>query len=152
MTQPTGVSLSTRFWLGMALPTVVLVFSTLLIALVGGQGRGFAGAAALILAFAFVPAALLMNGWALFSTLRPGRLVAAAFILPAYLIVAVALLVTGTGTEQDAGMLLLYPFMGVAYVATVAPLATAAAWVIAMAALVILARRKRAREEKRSAP
>lgn len=141
----TATSLSTRFWLGMALPTTMLAVFTLLIALIGGQGRGLAGAVVVILAFAFVPAAMLINGWTLFCAWRPGKLTAAAFVVPIYLIVAVALYVQGAGKEHTVGASLLAPFVGIAYVAGKAPLAATAAWVIAMAALVFFARRKRAR-------
>jgi hypothetical protein len=126
----------TRFWLGSVLPALALA---LLIALVVTTGRG-RQEAPMVLFFASlfaVPLVVLLNCWVNWR-LRL-RLVASASVLPAIVGIGSVLFVHGAGRWQEAGMLILLPFLAV-------PMrgigVMTALWAISIAGLLLAARRR----------
>lgn len=134
------VSVATRFWLGVALPTVLLAAWILLVVLTGG-GREWAPVVALIGAFVALPLSMLLNCWVLFVDWRGhARLAFAGLIIPAVVAAAIAAFVHGSGDVHRAGGMLLVPALALGRIAGHHPLVAFVAWGLALGALIIAAR------------
>ena len=137
----TTTSITASFWLGMALPTACLAVFTLLLALIGGKGKEFAPLLLLLMSFVTLPATLLANGWTLFVAWRRGWLVAGAFVLPAIVAVAMAIFLQGPHYDRGLPAAILAPCLTLLEIVSKHPIAAFAAWVLSVAALILLARR-----------
>lgn len=141
MTMSTNTSIATRFWLGMALPTFCLAVFTVLLALIGGRGKEFAPILLLLMALAVLPLTMLANGWTLFATWRRSRLVAGAFVLPAIVAVIMAMFLQGPHYDRGLPAAILAPCLTLLERASKHPVVAFTAWVLSVAALILLARR-----------
>jgi hypothetical protein len=137
----TNTSIAARFWLGMALPTCCLAVFTVLLALVGGKGKEFAPILLLLMALVALPLAMLANGWTLFVDWRRSRLVAGAFVLPATVAVIMAMFLQGPHYDRGLPAVILAPCLTLLEAASKHPVAAFAAWLLSVAALILLARR-----------
>ena len=137
----TTTSIAARFWLGMALPTFCLAVFTVLLALIGGRGKEFAPILLLLMALVALPLTMLANGWTLFVGWRRSRLVAGACVLPAIVAVAMAMFLHGPHYDRGLPAVILAPCLTALEVASKHPVVAFAAWVLCIAALVLLARR-----------
>jgi hypothetical protein len=85
---------ATRFWLGVALPTLVLSFVILFLVFVTGQGKGAAPAGVLVLSLFILPATMLVNCWVMFVKWQDrGLLLAAGLEVPLCVGFALAILI-----------------------------------------------------------
>jgi uncharacterized membrane protein (Fun14 family) len=129
---------ATRFWLGSFLPALALgAIVGLLIAT--GEGRREAPMIVFFASLVAVPALALLNSWVLFvNWYQRSRLVASASVLPGVFALGCILFIHGSGRWQELGMLPLLPFLMVPMngLGTLAVL-----WAVALAALLIAARR-----------
>jgi len=130
-----------RFWLGMALPTLCLAVFTALLAVLGGQGKEFAPILLLLMALVTLPLTMLANGWTLFVDWRRGRLVAGAFVLPVIVAVLMAIFLQGPHYDRGLPAAILAPCLTLLETASKHPVVAFAAWVLSIAALILLARR-----------
>lgn len=137
----TSTSITARFWLGMALPTFGLAVFTVLLALIGGKGKEFAPVLLLLMSLVFLPMTMLANGWTLFVGWRRSRLVAGAFVLPAMVAVVMALFLQGPHYDRGLPAAILAPCLTLLELASKHPVASFAAWILSIAALILLARR-----------
>ncbi|MGE0579718.1 MAG: hypothetical protein AB7I59_23295 [Geminicoccaceae bacterium] len=137
----TTTTVATRFWLGMALPTFGLAVFTVLLALIGGKGKEFAPILLLLMALVTLPLTMLANGWTLFVGWRRGRLVAGAFVLPAIVAVIMALFLQGPHYDRGLPAAILAPCLTLLETASKHPVVAFTAWVLSIAALMLLARR-----------
>lgn len=137
----TSTSIAARFWLGMALPTCGLAVFTVLLALIGGQGKEFAPVLLLLMALITLPLTMLANGWTLFVGWRRSRLVVAALVLPAIVAVAMALFLQGPHYDRGLPAAILAPCLTLLELASRHPVVAFAAWALAVIALILLARR-----------
>jgi hypothetical protein len=134
------ITVATRFWLGVALPAVLLAAWILLVVLTG-HGREWAPAVALFGAFVALPLVLLGGCWVLFVRWRsPARLAFAGLVLPAIVGGAVAAFVHGAGAVHRAGAMLLAPFLALGGIAGHYPLASFVAWGLALGLVIVAAR------------
>jgi hypothetical protein len=138
------VALSARFWLGMALPTIVLALVTAFLVLVAGQGREAAPLVVLAVSVVALPAAMLANGWVLFAPWRPAALIVGGFAVPVLIAVAMALYIQGSAGERQLGATMLAPFFAILAVAAKHPVGLLVAWGLALAGVILAARRRRA--------
>jgi len=141
MSMSTTTSIATRFWLGMALPTLGLAAFTVLLALIGGKGKEFAPILLLLMALVTLPLTMLANGWTLFVDWRRGRLVAGAFVLPAIVAVLMAIFLQGPHYDRGLPAAILAPCLTLLETASKHPVVAFVAWVLSVAALILLARR-----------
>ena len=137
----TPISIAARFWLGMALPTICLAAFTVLLALIGGEGKEFAPILLLLIAIVALPLAMLANGWALFVGWRRGRLVAVAFVLPAIVAGAMAMFLQGPHYDRGLPAAILAPCLTLLEFVSKHPVAAFTAWALSVGALILLARR-----------
>ena len=76
-------SVAARFWLGVALPTLIFVFFILFLVFATRLGQGFGPAGVLVLSVFALPVMVLVNCWVLFVNWRSrGLLFAAGLTLP----------------------------------------------------------------------
>jgi len=131
------IAVSTRFWLGSVLPALALgLFIALVLAT--GQGRQEAPIILFFASLVAVPMVVLLNCWVLFVNWRLRlRLVASACVLPALIGIGSLLFVHGAGRWQDAGLVVLLPFLMV-------PMrgigVLTALWTVSIAGLLLAAR------------
>jgi hypothetical protein len=137
----TTTSIAARFWLGMALPTFGLAVFTVLLALIGGKGKEFAPILLLLMALVTLPLTMLANGWALFVGWRRSRLIAGAFVLPTIVAVVMAIFLQGPQYDRGLPATILAPCLTLLEAASKHPIVAFAAWVLSVAALILLARR-----------
>jgi hypothetical protein len=137
----TNTSIAARFWLGMVLPTFCLAVFTALLALIGGKGKEFAPILLLLMALVTLPLAMLANGWTLFVDWRRSRLVAGAFVLPAVVAVIMAMFLQGPHYDRGLPAAILEPCLTLLEFVSKHPVAAFAAWLLSVAALILLARR-----------
>ena len=137
----TTTSIAARFWLGMALPTLCLAVFTVLLALIGGKGKEFAPILLLLMSLVTLPLTMLANGWTLFVGWRRSRLVAGAFVLPAVVAVVMALFLQGPHYDRGLPAAILAPFLTLLQAASKHPVVAFTAWMLSVAALILLARR-----------
>ena len=137
----THTSIAARFWLGMVLPTLGLAVFTVLLALVGGKGKEFAPILLLLMALVALPLAMLANGWTLFVGWRRSRLVAGACVLPVIVAVVMAMFLQGPHYDRGLPAAILAPCLTLLEAASKHPVVAFAAWVLAIAALILLAQR-----------
>jgi ABC-type phosphate transport system permease subunit len=79
------ISVAARFWLGVALPTLVLLLFILFLVFVTGQGKGAAPAGVFVLSVFILPVTMLANSWVLFVNWHGrGLLFAAGLALPLF--------------------------------------------------------------------
>ncbi|MCC7486943.1 MAG: hypothetical protein IT529_18385 [Burkholderiales bacterium] len=139
--------IAARFWLGMFLPALLLAVMTIFIALVGGKGRGFAGIFVLIAAFVAVPGTMLANGWLLFVNWPPVRLVLAGIALPLVIAAVMAIWVRSPDGPARQGDAMMAPIVLLLKGAGAYPLASFLLWALAIAGLILAARRRYIRGE-----
>jgi len=139
-------SIAMRFWLGMVLPTACLVVVTILLATIAGKGREFAPIVLLLVSLVIVPATMLANGWLLFVAWRRGPFVAAAFVLPTLVAIGMAAFLQSPHYDRGIAAAVLDPFLTVLQAASKHPVIALMVWVLAIAALILLARRTRSAE------
>ena len=90
-------SVATRFWLGVALPTLVLSLFILFLVFVTGHGKGVAPAGVLVLSVFIVPVTMLVNCWVFFVNWQGrGLLFSAGLAVPLCVGCALALLIHGS--------------------------------------------------------
>lgn len=136
------ISVATRFWLGVALPAVLLAAWILLVVLTG-HGREWAPVVALFGGFVALPLVLLGGCWVLFVRWRsPARLALAGLILPALVGGAVAAFVHGSGAVHRTAAMLLAPFLALGGIAGHYPLASFVAWGLALGVVIFVAHRR----------
>ena len=91
------ISVAGRFWLGVALPTLLLVLFLLFLVFVTGHGKGAGPASVFVLSFFAVPIMLIVNCWVLFVRWQDrGWLFAAGTALPLCVGFAAAYMIHGS--------------------------------------------------------
>lgn len=141
-----------RFWLGSVIPSLVLAMLVGLL-LATGNGKREAPLMVFFTSLFAVPAIILLDCWVLFvNWQKRSLLIAAGAAIPAIYLFGCLLFIHGSGSWQALGMLALLPFMSV----PMRDLGTLTAlWVLAIVALLIMARRmttNRHRPLKRKLP
>jgi hypothetical protein len=88
------IPVAARFWLGVALPTLIFVFFILFIVFAARVGQGFAPVVVLLLSAYALPVILLVNCWVLFVDWSSRKLlIAAGLAVPLCVGVAMAILI-----------------------------------------------------------
>lgn len=126
-----------KFWLGLILPGAVLV-AVVAFLLVTGSGKREAPAIVFFASLVAVPALVLANCWTLFVDWSSRvSLVLSAAVIPALFVLGALLFIHGAGRWQEAGIILLAPFLHL-------PMRhigwLAMGWVAALAGLLLAAR------------
>jgi hypothetical protein len=134
-------SVSARFWLGVALPTLVLVLFILFLVFATGYGRESAPVVVIILSFVALPATMLVNCWVLFVTWSDRALLfAAGLAVPLYVGCGMAIFVHGTTNDENVGLIMLAPFFMILGAGTRHPLALFAIWALGIIAFILRVR------------
>jgi hypothetical protein len=146
------MSTSTKFFYGVLLPVLGLaVFEVLIIEAARGKGEaaGFASMQIVFVSFVAFPAMMLFNYWTLFVRWnRRPMLFLGGLLFPLIVGAAMAVLIHGTRSGQNAAAIVLGPFTRLFALSIDRPgfgVSLLLAWITAMFSLFIAARARAAR-------
>lgn len=137
----TPVPVSTRFWLGVALPHVMAIVLLLIFILIGGKGLEWSPFVAFLLALVAMPIAILVACWVLFVRWRGTvSLATAGLFVPFGMVLLVAWNMMAAGHGSSGGGKAVEPLFRVLALAGHYPWTFAVLWLAALVALVLAAR------------
>lgn len=135
-----------KFWLGNALPIVLLAAFIFYLVVVTGRGREWAPLALVAASVVIVPVTMFVNCWVLFIGFRDRlALFLAGLVLPFIVAAALTAYLHGKGDARHAGELFILPFLMSLVAVGNHPLAAFTIWVLAMTVALLAARAVHAR-------
>ena len=137
----TPVPVSTRFWLGVALPHAMAFVLLLMFIVIGGKGLEWSPFVAFLLALVAMPIAILIACWVLFVRWRGTlSLAAAGLIVPFGMTFLIAWTMMTAGQHSSSGGKAVEPLFRVLALAGHYPWTFAVLWLAALVALILAAR------------